>query len=329
MFRFESPYAYEMVAKRPKRLKQLFRGLIYIILFGLLTVLIYKQHAALTTALRQVETADKQWFAAGVLAMALSLPATAGVYMSLSIRPLRFGRTVLVQTAGFCINKLLPSGSGAAGVSYLYLRANKVPGVLAGSIVALNNGLGLAGHFILFWVLVALQPGVLGKLQLGGLPDSGTLLLAAAGLALACLILGALFYNRLRRLVVAFWVQLQPLLGDRRKLLQALAFSMFLTLCYTLALYASARAVGISISLSTAIIALTTSVLATSTIPSPGGIGAAELGAYGGLVSVGVDSHAALAVALLYRVCSFWLPLAFGSVAFAVVARRGYLHVRK
>jgi uncharacterized membrane protein YbhN (UPF0104 family) len=314
-----------MIAKRQQSRGRLVRALLYVVLLGLLVILIDKQHAALGNAIAQAAAADKWWLGVAVLAMALSLPATAAVYLSLSPKPLRFGRTVLVQTAGFCINKLLPSGSGAAGVSFLYLRANKVSGALAGSIVALNNALGLAGHFILFWLFVALQPAVLGKLQLGGLPDSGTLALLAVCFVLAIAAFALLLRSRLHTLIGTFWAQVKPLLTNRRQLLRALGFSMLITLCYTVTLYASAQAVGAGITLSAAIIALTASVLATSTIPSPGGIGAAELGAYGGLVAVGVDSQAALAAALLYRVCSFWLPLAFGSLAFAVVAKRGYL----
>jgi uncharacterized membrane protein YbhN (UPF0104 family) len=51
----------------------------------------------------------------------------------------------------------------------------------------------------------------------------------------------------------------------------------------------------------------------------------AEIGAYGGLVAVGVPHDTALAAALLYRVCSFWLPLIVGSLALIVVTHRGFL----
>lgn len=318
-----------MTAKRQSSRKQYVRLAAYIVLFGLLALLIAKQRSALGNAFSQATEANKAWLSLGIFAMALSLPATALVYLALAPKHLKFGRTVLVQTAGFCINKLLPSGSGAAGVSFLYLRANRVSGVLAGSIVALNNVLGLVGHFMLFWLFVALQPAVLGKLQFDGLSIGNKLPLVAGGLLLALVILGWLFRSRLRKISRTFMTQIRPLLRNRPALLKALGFSILITLSYTVALYASAHAVGATIGLSAAIIALSSSVLATSAIPSPGGIGAAELGAYGGLVAVGVDSQAALAAALLYRVCSFWLPLAFGSIAFAVVAKRGYLRAVK
>jgi glycosyltransferase 2 family protein len=116
-----------------------------------------------------------------------------------------------------------------------------------------------------------------------------------------------------------------PVVRSPRRLGLGLLYSIAITLCYTVTLWAAAHAVGGNISLSAAIIALSTSVLATTAIPSPGGIGVAELGAYGGLVAVGLPHDTALAAALLYRVCSFWLPLIVGSLALVIVTQRGML----
>lgn len=300
------------------------RTAIYAVLLTLFLVVIVNQHANIADAFQEAKHADQKWLALGVFAMGLSLPATALVYVSLSPKHLRFSRTVLVQTAGFCINKLLPSGSGAAGTSYLYLRANKVPRVQAGAIVVLNNLIGFAGHFLLFWLLIMLQPSILQSASLNSdraktwLGLAGCVVVAALGLVL---LLRSKFANVAK--------QLQPLLKRKKALLKALGASILITLCYVVSLYASAQAVGVSISLAAAIIALSSSVLATSVVPTPGGIGAAEVGAYGGLLLVGVQHDVALAAAILYRVCTFWLPLLIGSVAFTVVIKRGYLRTNR
>jgi uncharacterized membrane protein YbhN (UPF0104 family) len=296
---------------------------LYIIIAGLLIWLIVRNQAGFQAAWHDMRHASPWWLVLAAVSMMLSLPATALVYRALSPRPLKFWRTVLVQTAGFCVNKLLPSGSGAAGVSFLYLRANRLPNVAAGALVVVNNLLGFVGHFVLFWLLVALQPGVLTKLQLGGRADGGWWALAVLLVVAAV----ALLVLRGKFLVLwwRFMRQLRPLIRSKPRFGWALGYSMLITLCYTLTLWASARAVGGHITLSAAIIALSTSVLATTAIPSPGGIGAAELGAYGGLTAVGVPHDTALAAALLYRVCSFWLPLLIGSFALIVVTQRGYL----
>lgn len=296
------------------------RPVIYAVLLGLLLWLIMREHASLGQALQAVRHARPAWLAAAVGAMLLSVPASALVYQSLAVKPLRFGRTVLVQAAGFCVNKLLPSGSGAAGTSFLYLRANRMTNGQAVPIVVLNNLLGLVGHFILFWLLIAWRPSTLNLVRV-----QHATLIRGVELFLVGLVLLAGLGILLRNKLSHFVRRLRPVLNRPDKLLQALAASMGITLCYVLSLYASGHAVGLNISLTAAIIALSSSVLATSVVPTPGGIGAAEIGAYGGLVALGVDTKTALATALLYRVCTFWLPLLFGSIAFVVVVRRGYL----
>lgn len=254
-----------------------------------------------------------------ITAMGLSLVATSLVYVNLSPRPLRFGRTLLVQTAGFCVNKLLPSGAGAAGTSFLYLQANRLSTVQAGSIVALNNLLGFVGHILLFWLLIGLEPEVLGSLSLQA---SGSVVVWITVLGVLALAGGTyLARKRLRR----FSLQVRSVLKRRSAVGRALLASILLTLCYVVCLVTSAQAIGVHLSWAAAIVVLSASVLATSVIPSPGGIGVAELGAYAGLQMIGIDQQQALTVALLYRVCTFWLPLVVGSVAFVVVIKRGYL----
>ncbi|MGH7241091.1 MAG: lysylphosphatidylglycerol synthase transmembrane domain-containing protein [Candidatus Saccharimonadales bacterium] len=296
----------------------------YALLFGLLLWLIARQHTSLEQALQTMQHANLQWLAVSVIAMGVSLLAAATVYVSLALKPLRFGRTVLVQAAGFCMNKLLPSGSGAAGTSFLYLRANRMTTAQAAPIVVLNNLLGFAGHFILFWVLLLLQPSVVTVLQV-----HDDTLAKSVELVLAAFVLLAGLSIVLRAKLGHFMEQLAPVLNRPAALAKALLASMGITLCYVLSLYASAHAVGTDLSMAGAIIALSGSVLATSVVPTPGGIGAAELGAYGGLVALGIDAKSALAAALLYRVCTFWLPLVFGSIAFFFVVRRGYLRPMK
>ncbi len=296
------------------------RFVVYLILTLLLIALVSRQRHSFEQALEAIRHADVGWLLLGVIAMFASLPATALVYLSLSPKYLQFGRTTLVQTAGFCVNKLLPSGSGAAGTSFLYLRANKVQAVQAGSIVVLNSLLGFVGHFLLFCILLAFQPEAISALNIErdaiqtGVALFGSAVILAVGF-------GILLRAKLQRLRKP----LRMLLANPSKLLRALGASMLITLCYVLSLYASAHAVDVHITLTMAIIVLSASVLATAVVPTPGGIGAAEAGAYGGLLAFGVDERTALAAALLYRVCTFWVPLLVGSIAFVIVAKRGYL----
>jgi uncharacterized protein (TIRG00374 family) len=98
---------------------------------------------------------------------------------------------------------------------------------------------------------------------------------------------------------------------------------MVLTLCYVLCLWAAAAALGVHLSVVAALLVLTLGVGAGSATPTPGGLGGYEAGLVAGLIAYGADSSAALAVALLFRLISYWLTLAAGAVAFAYAQRRG------
>ncbi|MBC7581930.1 flippase-like domain-containing protein [Aeromicrobium sp.] len=299
------------------------RYLLYIGIICLLVVLLVRQRATIVQAAQSATHANTGWLVLGIVAMFATLPASTLVYKVLSPKPLRFGRTLLVQMAGFCVNKLLPSGSGAAGTSFLYLRANKVSTVQAGAVVLLNNILGLLGHVLLFLFFILFEPSALGSLDIASnTVTTGIQILSVVGLLAAGLAI------LLRSKLANFVQPLKSLLTHPRDLLKALSASMLITLSYAVSLFASAAAVGVHLSLATAIIALSASVLATSIVPTPGGVGAAEAGAYTGLVAMGVNNDMALATALLYRVCTFWIPLIIGSGAFILVVKRGYLKAR-
>ncbi len=289
----------------------------------LFVFLVVRERHAIGDSLAVARRADIMWLVIGFAAMAISIPCSTMVYRSLVPTGLPFWRTTLVQAAGFCVNKLLPSGSGAIGVSYVYLRAQSVAKGLAAAVVAVNNGLGFVGHSILFFGLVVV--GARGAV-------SGSGHVARIWLAFGLVIVGvcfALYVGRgslkKYRIVGRFVAQVEPLLGRRTALLRALLFSMGITICYIVALFSAAHALGLQLTLPQAMIALSGSVLATSVIPVPGGIGAAEAGVYAGLVLLGFDTNIALAVGILYRVLTFWMPLLFGSAAFVVVSKRGYL----
>ncbi|MFI5271393.1 MAG: flippase-like domain-containing protein, partial [Candidatus Saccharimonadales bacterium] len=62
--------------------------------------------------------------------------------------------------------------------------------------------------------------------------------------------------------------------------------------------------------------------ISTGTItPTPGGLGGFEAGLFAGFVAFHVPVAPALAIALLYRLISYWLALGIGLLAFIEVQR--------
>ena len=60
-------------------------------------------------------------------------------------------------------------------------------------------------------------------------------------------------------------------------------------------------------------------------MPVPGGIGAAEASLSAGLIAVGVDQSAALAIAITQRLCTFYLAPIWGYVSLRWLTRKGYI----
>lgn len=123
-----------------------------------------------------------------------------------------------------------------------------------------------------------------------------------------------------------YYRTLDVLAGDRRALGAAVGFTLVGWVCFSLPLYATARAVGVDLPLFLAFFLVPASGL-TAAFPLPGGLGGYEIALTGSLVVlVGADPGAAAAAVLLYRLWSYWLLLLVGGVATAFAAttdRRG------
>ncbi|MCA9325578.1 flippase-like domain-containing protein [Candidatus Saccharibacteria bacterium] len=295
---------------------------VYFLLIGLMAATVIQQRQAIMDALHVAKTADNIWFPVSVGFFTLSVVCSTIIYRLLSGGRLGFGRTLQVQTAGLFANKLLPAGSGALGVSFLYLRANKYSRQAAGVIVASNNLLGMIGHLLLFGLLVVLAPDAITKLVGDGRRVLILVGIIVAGLSVLAVLLT---WTKTRQKILNNLTELRRLLKRSDLLLLALLTSMGLTACYAMSLFAAAQALDTGVTISMAFVALTASVFATAAIPTPGGIGAAEAGVYIGLKAYGIDSDTALAVAILYRFVTFWLPLLVGAIMFWHVSRRHYL----
>jgi len=267
-----------------------------------------------------------QWswvlMAGGVFAASYFLAAS--IYMALSLRPLRYGRTVLVQLAAMFAGRLLPAGVGALSVDYRYMRYAGHSQAEAGTIVALNNALGVAAHILLL-VLLAVGGGFRHQDLNFTMPPYLLYGLLGAPILLAIGLLIEGVRNRILRLVRQAFKVIHSYRRRPAHLATALTASGLLTTAYTLTLYGCAHALGLHVSVIGVFIGMTIGVVGATVTPTPGGIGGAEAGVVGGLIFAGLSAQASLTTALLYRLITFWLPLVVGAVAFAIVRRHQYI----
>jgi glycosyltransferase 2 family protein len=249
------------------------------------------------------------------------LAATA-TYCLLAFKHLAYRRTLLVQLATMFINRLLPGGIGALSANFLYLRHERHSVAQATTMVTMNNLLGFSGHAIVvaaslyFFADQAKLPD--GDNDILGWLIKFTAVTAILALSLLIIFGRAKFKRALKDLSKQFF-------SYRRRpfrLFGALSTSVILTLSNVFCLAACSAALGVDLPLVAIVIVFTFGIGAGTATPTPGGLGGFEAGLVAGFITYGIDGAPALAVALLYRLVSYWLPLAIGALAFTIAQRR-------
>jgi uncharacterized membrane protein YbhN (UPF0104 family) len=266
---------------------------------------------------------DAAWVAAAIGLTGLTYAAAAATYGFLAFKPLVYVQTLLVQGAAMFVNRLLPGGVGALGTNYAYLRQRRHTAAQATTTVAVNNLLGAVGHSVIVVIALALSSG---HVEIAP-PGHGQIWATAAKLAVAVVALAValgLVFGR-RRLWRFMVVVRKDMFSYRRRpwrLAGALASSMFLTLCNVLCLTACALALGVHLPFIVLLLIFSLGIGAGTATPTPGGLGGFEAGLAAGLIAYHVAGPAALAVALLYRLVSYWLLLPAGALALVICQKK-------
>jgi uncharacterized membrane protein YbhN (UPF0104 family) len=250
----------------------------------------------------------------------------AGTYWFLALHRLSYARTALVQVAGMFVNRLLPAGIGGMGVNYAYLRRSKHTATEAASVVTVNNVFGTVGHGLLLAVLLVLYHQALPQLQLWQVRDNAQLIILVT---IAVLIVWAILYRRYgKRLQQGLRGFLKQLLAYRHRplyLSAALVSSMLLTLSNVLGLWFCVAAMHADISFMALFLVFSFGIALGAATPTPGGLGGVEAGLVAGLVACNIDEAVALAIVLIYRLLTYWLPLLVGAVAFIFSQHKRYI----
>jgi len=263
------------------------------------------------------------WTVLAVLLSLLTYLLAAATYYLLAFKPLRYGPTVLVQAAATFINRLLPGGLGALGANYAYLRHERHTVVQAASVTAINNIIGALGHGLLAAACLMFFPS---RVIPTSISYSSRLGLLVGFIAIGLIMLGvlALIFGK-QKFVDKVTETRQQVLSYRHRpgrLAVALVTSVLLTTANVLCLLCCALALGVQLPFAAVLLVLSFGVGAGTFIPTPGGLGGFEAGLVAGFIAYDVSGATALAAALLFRLVSYWLPLAIGALALVAAGRR-------
>lgn len=267
--------------------------------------------------------ADFEFIGVALLAVAMTYIMAGLSYVLLAVKKLAPGPAIMVQVASAFTNRLLPAGLGGLTMNVQYLRHSKHSLPQALSVAGTNNTIGFIGHGILLVVIIAWSKGQLfSRLSLPDVDNQWLILAVVLGFILANL----LVFRRLRDYLYKLTAEIMGYLWAYRQrplsIAGALLCLLVLTSCNVTALYLCLRAVGVEAHIWEVFVAFSFGMLAATATPTPGGLGGAEAGFVAGLISYGIASPEALAAVLLYRLMTFWLPLAPGLAVFLSIRNR-------
>jgi len=250
-------------------------------------------------------------------------------YYILAKRKLKFFRTVIVQFAGNFVNRLLPAGIGGIGINFAYLKANKHSSAQAASVVAVNNILGGIGNIALLAYVSTFLSKVYDNLEIDKIHSNDKLkYIVIVIVAVTFVVALSKFRRRIASGVFTILKQIADYRKQPVKLAAALSSSTLLTLSNVFCLYFSALALGVHLNPPTMLVIFSAGEAFGTATPTPGGLGGVDAALVVGMTAFGVPLASSLAVTLLFRLVSCWIPVIAGIGFLYYSERNGFFKRR-
>jgi uncharacterized protein (TIRG00374 family) len=244
---------------------------------------------------------------------------------------LAHGHAQRISMGGFTLSRVVPGGGAAGGIFAMreLMRLGQPASVAVTSMTASwAASITSLAVLILGGLLVVASAG-----EAPGVPIAPAVLVLAGLALVGCVILRALYSERLRRRLIvgiARGVRRLPFKvdaaaiersfggidarqGDGRHLRRSFAWATAAWLCDAAALWLVFAAFGHRLSLTALLVGYGSANLLNS-LPelTPGWLGVFETALSATYISLGVPTGIAVAAVLAYRLASFWLPVAAG-----------------
>jgi uncharacterized membrane protein YbhN (UPF0104 family) len=217
-------------------------------------------------------------------------------------------------------------------VNVRFLQRHGLPAGTALTVGALDSVAQFVVQVALLVVLLVFTPLSLDLDLSSGAAGTGVRLLAVA-VVIAVIAIGLVLAVRRWRTLVIGWTRnlfveaVDAVRGLRspRRLVALLGGNLATEILLAVALGVFARAFGYAVGLDELLLISISVSLLSGLLPVPGGIGVVEAGLTLGLTRVGVPDEVAFAVALLYRLATFYLPPIWGYFAMGWLQRKDHL----
>jgi glycosyltransferase 2 family protein len=274
-----------------------------------------------------LNSSDWRWV---MVALAWAVVTYVGATFSLTgfvLERLSMIRTFLAQLAGSFVTLVTPAAVGGVALNLRYLHKAGVEPADAAASVGVSQVFAFALHMVLLVVFVALT----GSAHTTALRPPGWVYIALGVLVAAVLVVLSIPAGRRlarSRLAPALGQVIPRLLDVAQKpakLAEGIGGAFLVTAANILCLDASVRAVGGHAALAAIAVVFLTGNALGSAVPTPGGLGAVEAALTAGLTAAGLPGAAAVTAVLIFRLVTFWLPVAVGWAALNYLQRQDAL----
>ena len=276
-----------------------------------------------------IQSADWAWLPLIIAMSAVTYLASAVALIGAVAARIRLWPTVLAQAASSFVNRVSPANVGGMALNARFLQKSGVDTSSGVAAVGVNSLAGAVVHLVLIVVFFTWAGRGLGKAF--KLPSGSKLLLI---LAIVAAIVGIVLATRPgRRFATGKLIpglrsaaaSLRRVARSPGKMTMLFGGSALITLAYIGALAASIEAFGGGPGIVLVGAVYLGAAALAAAAPSPGGLGALEAALVAGLTGVGVAAGPAVSAVLLYRLATYWLPIAPGWLAWRVLQRREYV----
>ena len=276
-----------------------------------------------------IVSADWAWLPLIIALSAASYLASAIAIMGAVPQRLPLWPTVLAQAASSFVNRVSPGNVGGMALNARYLQKCGVEPSAGVAAVGVNTFVGTAVHLAM---LVAFFAGARRGLSTAvKLPSGSKLLLilavivAVVGLVLATRPGRRLASGKLIPGLRSAAVSLHRVARRPGKMVMLVGGSALITLTYIGALAASVEAFGGGPGLIPVGAVYLAAAALAAVAPTPGGLGPFEAALIAGLTGIGMASGLAVSTVLLFRLATYWLPVAPGWLSWRLLLRWEYV----
>ena len=276
----------------------------------------------------ELEKADAAWLWTALVIVPVVPVAQAFGTMGASMLPLRLGPVIALEYAVQFIALAVPSSAARVAMNVLFFQKEGAPAAQALTIGLIDSVFGFIVQ-VLILVTILVSGLVTLDLHLDGLNfDPNGKLLVLAGILLLVLIAVALMIPRIRNPIRAHVAEARPALRVIRspvKLAGLLGGNFTAQFLLAIVLGLTVRAFDQSATMAQLLLTNTLVSLFAGFMPIPGGIGVSEAALAFCLTAIGIPSASAAAIALAYRLLTFYLPPIWGGFAMRWLRKQSYL----